>query len=152
MPLYITPASPQVLCFAQNYILSAKFCLQTNICWMYEWMNVSCAFSATAWALVLNKPSTQISNADTHPTSSSSTTQDPYYNLPLPTPAFAIQVQAQHKSSPGPIPQSRYFLQPRFFLILACSPLLCWPSLSQLCISVHPAFKASQIRILCGSF
>lgn len=47
-------------------------------------MNVSCAFSATSKAPVLSEPNTQISNADTHPTSSSPTTHDPYYNIPLP--------------------------------------------------------------------
>lgn len=85
--------------------------------WMNIWMNVSCAFSATAWAPVLNKPSAYVTNADTHLTLS------PLYSI-----SFQLGTGICHTAwgSTGS-PPLEHFPQPRFCLILACSPLLALP-------------------------
>lgn len=96
---------------------------------MNEWMNVSCAFSAIAWVSVLNEPSTRISNADTHLTSSSFTTQEPHYSLSLPGVHLHLPYtfRLRQKSNQWSVLQPGHFLLPRFCLISVCSPLLVPP-------------------------
>lgn len=88
---------------------------------MNAWMNVSCAFQATAWAPVLKEPSTYISNADTHMTSSPSTAVYPFQ---VGTCVCHIPLGLAWSPAWGPVLPPGHFFQPKFCLIPVCSSLL----------------------------
>lgn len=110
---------------------------------MNEWVSVCFhTFSATTWASRLNEPSYYISSADTQPTSSPSTTQDPFSSTPLPI--YPIHFRVHREVHPVLPPGHSSSLEP--------ASLPCWHCLPS-CASQHtPMVKAFQTKVLCGSF